>query len=310
MDKLQSVLEYLPCPMCGADYYRVIYESRYPRDLSIKDLLETYRSSSENQLMDRLVQCRSCSFIYLNPRVRSDIIMESYSNAVDPVFFEQNPSRISTFKRSLSVMMKRFQITPDPSRAILDVGCAGGAFLKAATDLGFSGVGIEPSQWLCEEGRKQYGLDLRAGILSDFEFQKSSFYMITLWDVLEHLTQPGDVLETLHSLLRGDGYLVVNVPNYDSLARQLLGRKWPFFLSVHLHYFTSKTMVKFLERHGFQTLSISPYFQTLELGYVLKRAIPYFGLFSLLDSAAHKLKIDHFPVRYNVGQSMFVAKKR
>ncbi len=307
---LTNYLETLRCPLCQDDQYTVIIKADYPSNVGEEALLKFYSSSSDHQLMDQLVCCKTCTFYYLNPRIKSSIILESYKSAVDPTFIEQDPMRIHTFSRSLKKVLRRFHITPDRSKTVLDVGSAGGAFLKAATDLGFSGVGVEPSQWLCEAGRTTYGLDLRPGFLSDHSFPPQSFFMITLWDVLEHMTDPEPVLGSLHGLLKNNGYLLVNVPNYDSWARRLMQRKWPFFLSVHLSYFTDESLTRLLDRCGFRLIEITPHFQTLALGYAVKRAAGILPLIKPFEKLLNWIGLGRVPFVYNMGQSLFVAQKK
>jgi len=217
--------------------------------------------------------------------------------------------RIKTFQRALGKILARFPLRPDPTKKILDIGCAGGAFLKAAKDLGFEGSGVEPSAWLCAKGKELYTLDLRPGELGQQGFRKSSFSMATLWDVLEHVGHPGTLLDEIHDILETDGLLIINVPDYDSLARRWLGKFWPFFLSVHLFYFTPDTLGRLLGRHGFRVIHKAPFFQTLELGYALKRASAYWRPLAFVGWCARVLHMDRLPLRYNMGQTTFVARK-
>ena len=305
-----ALVEAVPCAVCGADDAEVLREARYPAELTQDWLLQVYSSSSDRTLFDQLVRCRRCALVYLSPRVREDIIARSYAEAVDPTFIEQDPDRIRTFRRSLKGLARRHGLwATRTSTRVLDVGCAGGAFVKAATDLGFEPVGVEPSAWLAEQARSRYGIDVRAGTLGDQRFAPGSFELVTLWDVIEHLTRPSEVLEQVKAVLGPRGLLVVNYPDYGSLARQALGERWPFFLSVHLLYFTRQTLSRFLQERGFEVLETRPYFQTLSLGYVLKRASAYFEAIKLAQQAAGATGLGKLPFTYNMGQSLLVARK-
>jgi 2-polyprenyl-3-methyl-5-hydroxy-6-metoxy-1,4-benzoquinol methylase len=307
---LSQFTEATRCPLCNNPTFKVIYPSRYPQQITREELLQLYSSSSDHKLMDQMVECSRCSFLYLNPRIREDIILASYSNAVDPVFMQQNPMRVATFKRSLNQVLRRYHITPDKSKWVLDIGCAGGAFPKAASDAGFSVIGIEPSTWLCEAGKKAYGLDLRPGIFEKDQFPDKHFTMITLWDVLEHLTDPSGMLKAIRPILKDDGYLIVNLPDSESVMARLLGSNWPFLLSVHLSYFTPKTLEKILNQCGFRMLGVSPHFQTLELGYAVKRAAAYFKPLILVEKLLQWLGLSRLPLLYNMGQMRVVAQKQ
>lgn len=305
----QNFIENASCPICDSSSYTVIRPARYPTNLTQELLHSMYHSSGDHELMDQLVSCSGCGLVYLNPRVSQHIALSSYTNAVDPRFVEQNDGRIRTFARTFTKLAKKYSIRPSKETRVLDVGCAGGAFVKAAQDFGTSAIGVEPSAWMCQYGREKYGLDLRQGILQDFKLEAESFDVITLWDVLEHVYSPVEVLRECQRLLKPGGLLIVNYPDYNSLARRVLGWKWPFFLSVHVFYFTPKTIQALLAKCHLTTLAVKPFFQTLELGYVIQRATPYFPFFKYIGRLVEALGIKALPCTYNMGQSMVVARK-
>jgi 2-polyprenyl-3-methyl-5-hydroxy-6-metoxy-1,4-benzoquinol methylase len=255
--------------------------------------------------MDQLVRCRGCDLVYVNPRIAEALLVDSYASAVDPQFIAQNPERIKTFAGLLKKTLPR----PAPGAKLLDIGCAGGAFLVAAREYGFGVTGVEPSHWLAESGRTQYGLDIRQGILTPGMFPDASFDVITLWDVIEHVTQPAEVLATIHRMLKPDGRLLVNYPDYGSWMARMLGRRWPFLLSVHLLYYTRSTMTRQLRRARFTPLRIQAHFQALKLGYILKRMEPYMALSRQVRSLVEALGLGGIAVTYNMGQTLVVARK-
>ena len=304
-----NFLETVNCPICDRQDYQVLRKANYSENITRQKLLEIYKSSSDTELIDQIVKCLECGLVYLNPRVQSDIILESYSEAIDPKFTSQNPLRIRTFRKFLDHWIKRTKITPSVKKKILDLGCAAGSFPKVAEDMGFSVVGVEPSKYLCEFGQREYGLDLRQGTLHDQNFSEGEFNIVSMFDVIEHLDQPGYVLDEIKRILHSDGQLIVNYPEYDSWPRKLMGAKWPFFLNVHLFYFTPKSIKQILEKHGFLVLRLEPYYQTLELGYVLERAGQIFSLAKWLEKAVKTLGLGQIPFTYYIGQTLVTAKK-
>jgi 2-polyprenyl-3-methyl-5-hydroxy-6-metoxy-1,4-benzoquinol methylase len=299
----------IACPLCGGKDYSVLSASRYPESLTAEQLQQAFRASSDEKLMDQLVRCRDCELVYVNPRIDDALLLESYESAVDPAFIEQNRERIQTFSKLLKKTFPRVGYQMPPGARLLDVGCAGGAFLVAARDYGFTVTGVEPSRWLAESGRKQYGLDIRQGILTGGMFPDASFDVITLWDVIEHVAQPSDVLATIHRLLKPDGLLLVNYPDFGSWMAKLLGNRWPFLLSVHLLYYTRATITRQLQKAAFTPLRIQPHFQTLKLGYILKRMEPYAGMSRPIRSVVESVGMGNMPFTYNMGQTLVVARK-
>jgi 2-polyprenyl-3-methyl-5-hydroxy-6-metoxy-1,4-benzoquinol methylase len=306
---MNNLFNVVKCPVCQNDKYRVIKDATYPEDLTEDQLRKSYSSSSDKILMDQLVTCSSCELIYINPQLRDDIIIGGYQDAIDPTFITQNNARIKTFSNSLDWIIEILGISRAEDFSVLDVGCAGGAFPMAAHSKGFSVVGIEPSKWLSQKARETYGLDIRTGTLSEQNFEKNKFDIISLWDVIEHLTNPKDVLFQINDLLRNGGTLVINYPNYSSLARKIFRQKWPFFLSVHLIYFTPKTIKLLLKQSGFEVIKEKSYWQKLELGYAMNRAGSYFSVFKYINHILKLLSMEKLQISYNMGQTLLIAKK-
>lgn len=304
----QELLHTVLCPLCGSPDYRVLIPSRYPLRMSAQELARVYRASSDHELLDQLVACRACDFRYLNPRPLDEIITSSYTGAVDPAFVAQNDERIRTFRRTLDAIIRRTGM-PVAGRRLLDVGCAGGAFPQAARQAGFDAMGIEPSHWLAEYGRAEYGLNIQQGLLQDGAFPAASFDVVSLWDVIEHVPDPNALLATIRGILRPGGHLLVNYPDVGSWAARLLGRRWPFLLSVHLLYYTRESMTRQLRQAGFEVSYLKPHWQALQLAYVLQRASAYVKPAGWLIPVVRGLGLARMPLTYNMGQTLVVARK-
>ena len=306
---IDNFLETVNCPICDMQEYQVLKKANYSENITLQELLKIYKSSSDSELIDQLVKCLKCGLVYLTPRIKSDIILESYTEAIDPKFVSQNSMRIRTFRKFFDQWIKRNKITPSVKKKILDLGCAAGSFPKVAEKMGFNVVGVEPNRYLCDFGKREYGLDLRQGTLHEQNFLDGEFNIVSMFDVIEHLDKPGYVLDEIKRILHSDGQLIVNYPEYDSWPRKLLGAKWPFFLSVHLFYFSPKSIQQILERHGFLVLRLEPYYQTLELGYVLERAGQIFSLVKWLEKIVKILGFGKIPFKYYIGQTLVTARK-
>ena len=302
------MFETILCPVCGENKTRVLRKAKYPPGVGEADLQSHFSASSNHGLWDQLAQCLHCEMVYTNPRISADLVSAGYQSAVDPVFVAQNPYRIQTFKRSLKTICSKIGLKPN-KQSILDIGCAGGAFLKAATDFGFDPIGIEPSRWLCDYGKSTYHVDARPGFLSDYTFENGYFEWVTLWDVLEHIPNPSQLLDEVFRLLKPGGYCVLTFPDFGSLARRMLGEKWPFLLNVHLLYYTQKTLSRHLAQAGFKVLFTKPHWQDLQLNYVIERASDYIPLLKKINPLLNALRIGSLPMRYTVGQSLLVAQK-
>jgi len=112
---------------------------------------------------------------------------------------------------------RRFLAHPPIDKGeLLDVGCGIGMFLDQARFLGFEVTGLDFDKAALEMAKKRYGLsDLHAMDLLQFGkvFPDRRFDIITMFEVLEHLDNPGQTLQQARDMLRLGGWLVLSVPN-------------------------------------------------------------------------------------------------
>src|SRR3972149_3017210 len=246
IEKCQALLENVACNLCGANDFEIVYPPRY-ESAKPDEILNTFRSSGDEKLLDQLVRCKRCGFQYLNPRLRSDVVIEGYSSGSDETFISQIKGREKTFANALK-LIERYK----PTRGhLLDIGTAGGSFLSVAKAAGWQVEGCEPNRWMCEWANSHYGLQIVPGTVFDMHLSPDTFDGVTLWDVLEHTSDPKATLKECNRVLKPGGLLVVNYPDIHSTVARLMGRRWVFLLSVHLYYFTRQTLARMLGELGF-----------------------------------------------------------
>ena len=102
-----------------------------------------------------------------------------------------------------------------PQGRILDVGCGIGEFLKICKDRGYETHGIDISQWAVDVCNRT-GLDVKAGRFPNLEYPQNYFHCVTMWDVIEHLTDPRAYLESVWEVLKPEGWLIVKTPKVSS----------------------------------------------------------------------------------------------
>jgi SAM-dependent methyltransferase len=100
-------------------------------------------------------------------------------------------------------------------------------------------TGVEPSEKQYQRAAKLLKPDtnIQQCVLQEARLP-GNFDLITLWDVLEHVTEPATFLQLAAQHLREGGYLMLNVPRIDSAIAKTLGPRWPLLLAEHLCYFT------------------------------------------------------------------------
>lgn len=139
--------------------------------------------------------------------------------------------------------------------SLLDVGCGTGWITNIWRIQGFAATGIEPSEVRSSMAREKYGLT----VLNDFIENivvTAQYDVITLRHLVEHLEDPGKMLEKCRSLLKKDGIVVVVVPNINCIGRYIFGTRWTWVLPHHCNFFSPKSLSQLLHTTGYDIVNI------------------------------------------------------
>src|SRR5690606_14069994 len=138
---------------------------------------------------------------------------------------------------------------PDLGR-MLNVGCGAGIFARAAFKEGWSVCGVDPAATPEADQEDGRSLTLIQGLL-DAVPSGQTFDVITLWDVVEHLERPRDLLSACKDYLAPGGWLVMETGNFLSTGRIVEDANWWCYQHDHRWYFSPKTLESLLRDIGF-----------------------------------------------------------
>lgn len=132
-------------------------------------------------------------------------------------------------------------------RSVLDVGCGTGQFVQMMSGQAKSIEGIDVSAE-CIDIARSNALNCS---LKDFLAVTSTYDVITMWHVVEHLLEPLSYIEHAHRALNPGGWLLVETPVIGALSRGF-GADWRYFLPVeHLNLFTQQSLFRACVEAGF-----------------------------------------------------------
>lgn len=167
---------------------------------------------------------------------------------------------IYQWARNWNLVMKRNwirKIFPHKG-TLLDYGCGTGSFLQSCQKDGWNIKGIEPSSMACLSAQKKLGFNVHHN-LDQLNAEPASFDLITLWHVLEHVSDFVRLFFKLIDLLKTGGRCIVAVPNYKSWDAQHYKQFWAAYdLPRHLWHFSSKTMTYLANRTCMHLQEIRP----------------------------------------------------
>ena len=205
-----------------------------------------------------VVLCDNCSFAYVNPRLEKKELYKLYESD----YFDNQVVGYYHYTEGKELRKRNFRkwvndalpyVKAKQNVKALDIGCAAGYCLEVFQEQGWQPHGVELDHELAAELRQKGFTVFDLPLLQLKDIGKFSF--VTLFDVIEHLTDLHENISTLHNLLEDDGIVVLVTPNYNSWQRRFFQKNWFQFKPVeHINYFTLSTLRALVEEHGFHIL--------------------------------------------------------
>ena len=165
------------------------------------------------------------------------------------------------FKRSRKFLAQIAKLLGQPPEQIrlLDVGCSSGAFLGTAVTLGFRAEGVEPAPKAAAAAQAA-GLNVRLGLLQEAGYTDGQFDAVTLFEVIEHLQQPLELLQECRRILRPGSILLIGTGNAASWSMEAMGVRWEYLHIAkhggHISFFNPGSIASIGQRSGFNVAAV------------------------------------------------------
>jgi len=243
--KIDDKLKNYPCDLCGRRNEEYLYNKQ--------GVLSTF--------LFRVVRCRSCGLIYINPRLAEEAIKDLYDgDYYDGEGFDTYVNYISDYEKEKDIdkifrteqKVKIIKELVHPPAALLDFGCGLGDFVRQAVKYGYDAEGFEVSKYsvrfVRSRGFKVYDS------LQDIPHNK--YDIVTAIEVLEHCSSPMEVLSKIYYCLKPGGTFYYTTENFDWFYE-----KWKLGIKDvldgyivpegHIHFFSTHVMEMYFSKIGY-----------------------------------------------------------
>lgn len=199
-----------------------------------------------------VARCARCGLVYVDamldrPALDTLYGRDYYEGEAFADYIGERELRAASARRKVAELARLV-----PCGSLLDVGCAAGFFLQAASER-YDVTGVEISEFAARYAREQLGQRVFTGEIFDAPLEDESFDAVTLWDVVEHLADPLATVAEIARVTRKGGVLALSTGNVEgSLARRGLPGWDLMFPPGHLSFFSPRTLEHLLNRAGFQ----------------------------------------------------------
>ena len=267
------------CLICGADNPRQLFEMT-DRLCHVPGVY-------------RIVRCRHCGHVYMNPRPVKESVKDCYPSDYGPYQptgteagsessvstekqeqhdLSRTPWYLSRWARAIPGLRAFYYWLTDskseliPTRAEvscsertpqgLELGCSHGRFLDKLLSQGWQASGVELSDQAAAIARGN-GHHVITGTLESAHFEEEQFDAVFSWMVIEHLVEPRSELTEIRRILKPSGLLLFSIPNSGCWEPCFFRSYWyAYEVPRHLNYFTTRSIRRLLKECGFETVKI------------------------------------------------------
>jgi len=215
------------------------------------DLKIVSKRDAKNKGFLNVSFCRKCGMVQQDPIPTDEYLRNYYSLMYRRDYKKTHTPKLKHVFRAGNLAIQRINLLKKSNvvrGTLLDVGAGGGEFTYLSRKAGFKSKGVEPNLGYSEYARKEYGVDVTTGQLSDVV---EKFEIITMFHVLEHLTNPLKTFQRVWELLEAKGFLFVEVPNIETNDASPSN----IYFKAHIFYFSEATLISAASKY-FDTIFV------------------------------------------------------
>ncbi|KKL92017.1 hypothetical protein LCGC14_1888900 [marine sediment metagenome] len=230
-----------------------------------------------------VVKCAECSITCLNPVMTNEEYDKFYNKDGQKEFIDKFLDVSENYEHKLSVSdYRRAMIVNNIIKVndrILDIGTGNSNFVGMVKNS--TGIDINKSR---VDRSVTRGLDVRYCDVFDWN---EPMDVVTLFHVLEHITNPIEFMYKIYEVLNKNGILVIEVPNLDDALVSLPVYSEFYYQNAHCTYFTPGTLRFLMKSCGFDVVDeirLQRYSLNNHLYWLLKRKPGKFKGIEILNS--------------------------
>jgi len=226
-----------------------------------------------------IVRCLECSHFFVKDAPKNDELSDLYTN-----FYPRASFDVDAFKPyKQSAPLKNWLVGGKSSACqsvaantrVLDIGCGYGETLAYMEAKGCDVYGVDADRNVAEVA-KRYGFKIHIGIFDNGIYKKNFFDYVTMNQVIEHVTDPHQVLKNIHEVLKPGGFCVLSTPNANGWGARIFGWKWlNWHVPYHQQFFSEQSIQLLATEHGFTVDKIQTVTRSEWIMYQILHVVNY-----------------------------------
>lgn len=227
------------CPFCG-------------RDTLIHYKVKAHDTNDPETIRVAITQCTFCIAAWQWPLQRTQA--ESVVAFLGAYEAQAKESYFDPAKRaSIAELQREFIVNFALTGSLLEVGCGDGCFAKIMATHGWRVTGLDPA---LPSDTETETVRLICGTFSALPADEK-FDLITLWDVVEHVENPLNLIVEASSWLVPNGLMVIETGNFQSSGRITSSEDWWNYQLDHRWYLSPPQLAQLMTSAGLTDIRLA-----------------------------------------------------
>jgi SAM-dependent methyltransferase len=253
------------CAICGTEEDA---RELYPANFDLQALNPAVFSARRlpDRIHYRLVMCNTCGLVRSDPIADPALLAQLYHQSTFTYSDE-----VTDLKHTYGRYLAELDRYGARKGALLEIGCGNGFLLQQALAQGYRSVrGVEPSRAAVIEAVPEVRDTIVCDLMRPGLFGPGEFDVICLFQVFDHVPDPGTLLDACFTALRPGGLMLSLNHNIEALSARLLGDRSPIVDIEHTYLYSPATMARLFMAHEFRVLKAGSVRNRYSLRYLVR----------------------------------------
>jgi len=203
-----------------------------------------------------LLMCSRCKHKFLDVSFSNTQLSELYSvyyprSSFDVKNYKQHQESKGFFSWLKGEKASTFRWVPKNVK-VLDIGCGFGESLGYHQARGCEVYGVEADSNIRKVADK-FGFNVKVGLFDSKDYEENKFDYVTMDQVVEHLTDPINVLKGISEILKSNGQVILSTPNANGWGAKFFKKRWiNWHTPYHLQFFSKLSLEKMADESGLE----------------------------------------------------------
>jgi len=253
------------CAICGTEGNA---RELYPASFDLEALNPAVFSARRlpDRIHYRMVKCNTCGLVRSDPIADPALLAQLYHQSTFTYTDE-----VADLKRTYGRYLAELDNYEARKGALLEIGCGNGFFLQQALAQGYRSVrGVEPSRAAVSQAAPEVRDAIICDLMRPGLFGPGEFDVLCLFQVFDHVPDPGALLDACFAALRPGGLVLSLNHNLEAVSARLLGERSPIVDIEHTYLYSPATMTRLFAAHGFRVRKAGSVRNWYSLGYLVR----------------------------------------